>query len=155
MILDATERLLLEAFLVQHDNDLHIPNELQTLAESPNSSKLQVFLDSLDFKSFVTDYNFVRQQVRLGKFGNTAKFWVICMDSVWHLLHFQQAIKENNFNLYLSSMYCLCSLLFAADHENYARYLPYEIMKLKNLSLTQPEAEELFRDNDSAYAGHP
>ena len=36
--LDATETLLSEAFLVQHDNDLHITNDLQTLAESPTSN---------------------------------------------------------------------------------------------------------------------
>ena len=59
----------------------------------------------------------------------------------------KQAIKENNFDLYLSSAYYLCPLLFAADHQNYDRYLLYEYMELKNLSLTQPEAEELLRDN--------
>ena len=69
------------------------------------------------------------------------------MKSVFHVLRFQQAIKENNFDLYLSSMYCLCPLLFAADQQNYARYLSYEYMELKNLSLTQPEAGKLLRDN--------
>ena len=54
---------------------------------------------------------------------------------------------ENNFDLYLSSLYCLCPLLCAADHQNYARYLSQEYMKLKNLSLTQPKAEAFLRDN--------
>ena len=91
--------------------------------------------------------NIFRQAVRLGKLGKTAKFWMMYMDCVWHLLRFQQAIKENNFDLYISSMYSLCPLLFAADHHNYARYLPCQYMTLKNLSLTHPEAEELLRDN--------
>ena len=83
LMLDANERLLLEAFeafLIQHDNDLHIPNELQTVAESPTTSKILLY--SLEFISLVADFNFFRQQVRLEKLGSTVKFWILYMKCV-------------------------------------------------------------------------
>jgi len=152
LMLDATERLLLEAFMEQNDSSLHFPAELESVATAPSADQQQAVLDCSEFQLFVAQFNKFRHDVRDGKHGSTAKFWVIYMECVWHLLRFQRSIKENNFDLYLSSIYNLCSLLFAADHHNYARYLSLQYMQLKNLSATHPGAEELLRDNGFSVA---
>ena len=147
LMLEATERLLLEAFLTQSNRYCQFPAELQTLAEAPSHISLEAVVHCADFAGFVTDYNNFREEVRSGKLGSTAKFWVTYMESMWHLMHFQRAIKENNFTLYLTSMCNMCSLLFAADHVNYARYLPQQCMQMRCLSVTHPGALDLLYDN--------
>jgi len=89
LMLDATERLLLEAFIDETHSDLHFPDEVRTLAAAPNPDSLCAVVSSEEFVRFVTEFNKFRQEVREGKLGNTAKFWIIYMECVWHLLQFQ------------------------------------------------------------------
>ena len=152
LMLDAVERLLLDTFCDQYYDNLQFPAELETLAAAPSCDLQQAVLNSDEFHSFVAQFNKFRLDVRDGKLGNTAKFWVIYMECVWHLLRFQRAVKENDFDIYLCSMHNMCSLLFAADHQHYARYLSLYYMQLKNLSQTHPGAEELLRDNGFSVA---
>jgi hypothetical protein len=64
-------------------------------------------------------------------------------DSVWILLRFVEAVKENDQELYVYSMYAMSSLMFSSDHLNYARYLPIYHMQLKNLAEANEDAKEL------------
>ena len=147
LMLEATERLLLEAFLIYSSSYHQFPKEVEALASAPSHSTLEEVTDCAEFDTFVTEFNRFREEVQGGKFGSTAKFWVTYMNSVWHLMHFQRAIKENDFGLYVSSMFNMCSLLFAADHLNYARYLSQQCVQLKHMSVTHPGAVELLCDN--------
>ena len=74
-------------------------------------------------------------------------FWLMYSDCVWVLFRFQQAVKQNNFDMYLESLRQLCSLLFSSDHQNYARYLPVYLTTLTNLQTSHPGSEELLREN--------
>ena len=146
LMLDATERLLLESFV--QNNSLRIPVEAaEALAKEPSLDNLKLFLNTEGCPCFATEDNTFRDDVRKGQYGATAKFWFTYMESDWHLQRFHRAIKENDLDLYISAMGAMCSLLFSADHLNYARYLPLYLMQLKNLSVTHPGAKELLRNH--------
>jgi len=66
---------------------------------------------------------------------------------VWLLMRFQRSVKENDFDLYVTSMQGMCALLFTADHQNYARYLPVNFLTLTNLPDTHPGVQEFLEDN--------
>lgn len=148
---DAIERLLLDAFI---DNVLKLSNdsmptypEFVDLAASPSQENLMKVVENEECSLFITKLCQFKSEVRAGKLGHTAKFWLMYSDCVMILLRFQRSVKENNFALYIESIRELCSLLFSADHLHYARYLPVFLLQLENLSLTHPGAEELLTDN--------
>ena len=94
-----------------------------------------------------SQYEAFKENVRSGKYGKTAQYWIQYMDRVWLLLQFVQATKTNNFSLHVSCLKDLCPLLFTMNHQNYARYLSVYYVSLANLSLSHPGAEELLQDN--------
>ena len=69
------------------------------------------------------------------------------MDFVWLILTLIKATTMIDLQLHLASIYSLCPIIFAYYHINYARYLPFYLMTIMNLSITHPGAEKLLRDN--------
>ena len=49
-----------------------------------------------------SQYEAFKENVRSGKYGKTAQYWIQYMDRVWLLLQFVQATKTNNFSLHVS-----------------------------------------------------
>lgn len=123
IMLDATERLLMTSFLKQPDSP-SLPSCCESLAGSISRSSMQDVLNNPEFQSFTEAYDSFREDVRQGKYGLTAKFWITYMNSVRLLFRFQQAIKCNDLDMYISTMYSMLGILFGADHLNYARYMP-------------------------------
>jgi hypothetical protein len=63
-------------------------------------------------------------------------------------MRFLKAIKENYYQQYASSLRELCPLLFAADRQNYARYLPIYYTQLMDLNESHPRSEILLQNYD-------
>jgi len=141
IMVDAVERLLLRAF-TGNKPKLEIAG-LEELSTELSYHKVGEFVTKHEFTSFMKLYNEFLAQVRNGKLGKTAPFWLQYVDCVWQLLRFHRAVKENNLEEYMSSMRSLCSLLFSSDHLNYARYLPLYYYQLTMLLSTHPGAQEL------------
>lgn len=74
-------------------------------------------------KYFIDEFEALKSKVRTGLLRNTAQFWLSYCDSVWILLRFHKAVKDNNLALYIHSLRQMCPILFSADHLFYARYL--------------------------------
>jgi len=89
------------------------------------------------------EYEQFKAAVREGKYGTTAQLWLQYCDSVWTLPLFQEAVKENDLDLFMNSLQKMCGLLFSADHQHYGRYLPVYYIQLRNLHQTHPGAEVL------------
>ena len=145
---DALERLLIEAFLENTSTDSSDINpttipEMSDLASSPCSDNLQSVLNSDQCQGLLSRYEKWKCDVRAGKLGRTAQFWLKYSDCVMTLMRFQQSIKLNDLSLYIETMRALCNLIFSADHLHYARYLPLFTFQLFNLSSTHPGAEQL------------
>ena len=120
-MLDALERMLLMSFNnsvesgQEHDNLSAAVNfALQPTAENRQNAE-----DSETCKTYLMEYDKFKAAVRYEKFGKTAQFWLQYCDSIWVLLTYQRAVKENNMDLFSNSMRKICGLLFSADHLNY------------------------------------
>ena len=68
------------------------------------------------------------------------------MDLIWLILTFIRAIKENNYNLHLATLYKLCPMFFAYNHQNYLCYIPAYLVTMINLLDTHPGAEDLISE---------
>jgi len=126
--------------------------EISQLASAPSRRHLDAVETSPDCKTFIDHFDEYKNEVRNGFLGKTAQFWMSYCDSVWILLNFQKAVKENNLELYITSLRQLCKLLFSAGHLNYARYLPLYYTQLINLPQSHPGAQGLLESNGFSVA---
>lgn len=85
--------------------------------------------------------------VRESKYGQTAQFWLSYMDLVWLISILLKATKTDDLDLHIAALNNLYPLLFAFDHDNYARYLSVSLMTLMNLNTSHPGSEDLLRQN--------
>jgi hypothetical protein len=141
--LEALERLLLEKFTSRYSFDIRQVDELKSLAVHSCYENCADVMENEDYISFTDQFQNFKQQVRNGQLEKTAQLWMNYCDSVWILLRFVEAVKENDLELYVNSMYAMSSLMFSSDHLNYARYLPMYYMQLKNLVEANEDAKEL------------
>ena len=150
---DALERMLPTEFIAKTGND-DIKNA-PAIAELSASPSLDNLLDAVQNDGcieFIDSYNKFKDEVRQGRLGKTAQYWLAYSDCVWTLMRFHRSIKENDLKSYIYSLRKLCNLLFSADHLHYARYLPVYYYQLLNLPMTHPGAEQLLRDNGFSVA---
>ena len=151
MMNDAVERMIINKLC----NTSYICSSSETvcfapllvLAENPSESSLTEVFSCDECVKMVHDYNRYKDGVREGLLGKTASFWLMYSDCVWILVRFQQAVKQNDLDMYKLSIRQLCILLFSADHQNYARYLPVYLTVLTNLPTSHPGSDQLLRDN--------
>ena len=151
---DAVGRMIIAAFvdseaLCNAESDLGFTNmtHLSELAIDPCHVKLQSVMKNAKCLTFIDKFEKFKNQIRKGDLGKTAQFWLMYCDCIWKLMRYQRSIKENNLEEYIISIRQLCSLLFSADHLNYARYLPVFHFQLSNLPTTHPGAERLLLEN--------
>ncbi|KAK3735621.1 hypothetical protein QZH41_007397 [Actinostola sp. cb2023] len=145
IVLEALERLLLDVFENQHEEELTEETKelLCRLADDPCEENLSNALSSESCAELLLHYSEFKAKVCDGQLGKTAQFWLKYMEKVWLILRFLRATKENNFELHIASLEQMASLFFALDHPNYARYTTVYLMILLNLEETHPGAKEL------------
>jgi len=146
-MLEADEQLLWEDFA---QTQLQGCNEdtrqtLSNLASNPNAPSYAEAVASPEVIDLLNDFHQFRINAASGKMGLTAKLWTNYCDSVCTLLRFQRAVKKNDLDLFISSLRDMPPLLFAADRQNYARYLSLYYSQLLNLQHSCPEAVDLLR----------
>jgi hypothetical protein len=120
---------------------------IESLADNPSCCLLTSVNENESCQKFYNNYQSFLVEVREGKLGKTAQFWIGYVEKVALVLRFQRATKENNFDLHLACLEDMIPLYFACDHHNYARYLVVHLINLLNLQSTHPGAEELLRNN--------
>jgi len=125
------------------------------LANQPTVVNLCITSDSDSCMDFLKRYDSFKERVRQGKLGKTVQFWLAYCDCVWTLLSFQRAVKENDLEMFITSMRKMCALLFSAYHVHYARYLPVYYVQLCNLEETHPGAKTLLQNSGFSVARLP
>jgi len=120
-MLDGLERLLLASFqeTMPAETVTESLHSAVCLVNEPTPFNLCMTSDSDSCMDFVNRYDSFKDRVRQGKLGKTAQFWLAYCDCVWTLLSFQRAVKENDLELFITSMRKMCALLFSADHLHY------------------------------------
>ncbi|KAK3107392.1 hypothetical protein FSP39_013623 [Pinctada imbricata] len=138
IMLEALERTLLSKFLTMNSTNQVARDLLSTLVCDLSPSILTIVENSEECKTLFHEYNEFRVSVLDGDLGKTAQYWMSYMNSVWEILSFIKATKVNDLDLHISSLNNLCSLLFAYDQPNYARYLPVYMLSMYNLEESHP-----------------
>ena len=155
-MLEALERLFIEKY-ENSEGPLFIGKSksiLKRLSNSPSKESLEEVKLNEDCIKVIENYNKFKEEVRNGKCGKTAQFWLHYMDQIHLVLTFQRATKENNFELHLFCLKELCPLFFSYDHPNYARYTTMYLVSMLNLDKTHPGAEELIKHGLSVKRSH-
>ena len=148
-----THKLLYKAFMrfIWRDFLKWVSEELDLENEEMDSLNVQIddlcenFLPDLynkilDEKSVLNIYELL-QQYRQGlrsKPGNMNAFWMSYIEMVEVLLNLTRASREGSWLLYLASIRDIILWVFAYEHTNYARYLPWYIMDMTNLEQSHP-----------------
>ena len=155
VVMEALERLLFRSFTQRTEISKLVGDAKEAIKRlSPESGEYTDIMTSDSFIELASQYFIFKDQVRNGRYGKTAQFWIQYLDRIWLLLRFLRATKSNDLDLHISCLEQLCPLLFMMDHHNYARYVSYYLLSLKNLSNTKPEAEQLIRRGFSVSRSH-
>ena len=136
VIAEAVERLLLARFL--GETKPVVPELLFHLSTDSFTEESVAHLEDFGraFESFKDD-------IRRGKLGKTAKFWMIYLDlmRIQHLIH--TAIQENDFDLRLYCWRFYIPFYFAMDKQNYARYGSFYVETMININRIYPGLKPL------------
>ena len=138
-VLEALERLLFASFMNSVDVSILLVNakkEVRNILSEDQDLSPETAVQELAEEFFK-----FKEDVRQGKLGKTAQFWIQYCDFVWTILHCLRATKTNDLNLHIITLEKMCPLFFSMDHPNYARYLTSYILLLLNLETTHPGAK--------------
>ena len=122
-------------------------SNLSEAAHRPNRENLSEVLSNNSCTNMLNQPIELRDHVRRGGLGKTAKMWMQYLDFVWMLLRFQRGTKENNFSSHLRSLEDMSSLFFTYDHPNNAHYTVVYILTMLNLDKTQHGTGKLLKGN--------
>ena len=74
---------------------------LKTIIKCPSKHVLAKFLDDENLKAIFIQLENFKTEVRNGKHGKTAKFWLSYMDHIWTILNLIESVKTNRYDDYL------------------------------------------------------
>ena len=154
LMLEGLEHLLFQVFENQENSmeglNASARSAIHDLSKAPNAEMFKNMVSLEDLQQLYQRYCSFKESIRNGSFGKTAVFWINYMDIVWLLLTYIRTTKENNYDLHLNTLFELCPLFFAYNHQNlvvYSRYIPAYLITMLNLSETHLGADDLLRNN--------
>ena len=75
-------------------------------------------------------------------------FWMSYVDLTSLMLDFIRASREKDWTFHLISINNLIPWCFAYNRSNYAKYLPWYLLQMINLSTTHPDVHEYLADGN-------
>ena len=103
-----------------------LKNLFTGLTQNPGFEKIYVII-----KNGVLNVLF--SKIMDGTVGTKAKMTICFIKTVSSLLALVSAVQENNFEQYLQEEHEMVKYCFAFDHTNYARYVSYQQVYLREL----------------------
>ena len=103
-----------------------LKNLFTGLTQNPGFEKIYVII-----KNGVLNVLF--SKIMDGTVGTEAKMTICFIKTVSLLLALVSAVQENNFEWYLQEKHEMVKYCFAFDHTNYARYVSYQQVYLREL----------------------
>ena len=120
--------------------------ELQSFLSSPTRQSLDSL--SRDHKEVVDRIHAYEDSLLNSSPGPTASIWSSFLQMVQILLNFARSVKLGDWNLHLQSTENMLPWMFGYNRPNYARFLTYYLVTMKNLPETHPGVHQQFE------AGH-
>lgn len=152
VLVESLERLILAQFLEMSEQEFlfqTVPQSsmdcIRALIHGPSRDTEAAVLQDPRVCSYINNYMQFRDAIRAGKLGKTAILWISYVDHVWLLLSLMQAVKTNDFDVYIECISQMPDLFFSFGGQNYARYLTYFAMFMINVEVSHPGASELLR----------
>ena len=142
---EALERLLLEHFLVDQSYDIQ-----QKITNSQISSAVDGMIGDLaansDVKELQQSFERYKEEVRAGKHGKTAQFWLVNYLYIIHILNgIHIAVQESNYELRLKCWKEILPYFFCLNRTNNSRYGSYYVSQLLKIDKLFPGCKELLK----------
>jgi len=97
-------------------------------------------------QDFFTKYEIFKQEIRDGKHGKTARFWMVYyIDLMFNQHAIHTAVQENHFENRLHSWNFMLSYFFPTNKTNYSRYGAYYVFSLYNIENVYPGNKDLLK----------
>ena len=96
-----------------------------------------------DWHAMVNKFENYRQEVREGKKGKTAQFWIRYLDLMRLQHQIYTAIQTNDFDIRLNAWKEMLPLYFALNKTNYARYGTWYVQTMTEVDDCYPSLREL------------
>ncbi len=149
-MMECLERLLLEQFMMERNEEELLDslpassccNLIQT-EKSLTKENLEKVTEDDALNTYTEEYLQYKREVRNGKLGKTAQFWITYIDHVWLVLTLIEAVKENDLDLYSQCLHVMSGLFFSFGGQNYARYLTFFSVYIANIEKTHPGSTDL------------
>ena len=94
--------------------------------------------------TFIEKYEEFKADICNGKYGKTAKFWVVYyMDVLPIITQIHHAVQTNDFGLRLDGLKKALPFCFTLKKQNYARYGTIYVHSLANAETTHPGCKKL------------
>jgi hypothetical protein len=124
------------------DSDGPVQQQLQKkmsqLADEPSPGLMQE-IERLDvYEDLMVRYSVYTDVTMDGQHGNTAKFWMIYVKLINIYHRFSRASRTNDLELFIYTLGEMCSLFFATNRPNYARWMVRYQLNLLNIDHTHP-----------------
>lgn len=129
----------LNEYLGERDEENFYTNEIIDILKSDNSDPRNSDQTLLTLQNILLRYHDYTQETLNGKHGCTAKFAAMYTWFIELYQMFEFAIRTSDINLYIYSAYKMCTLFFAFNHQNYARWLTRNLDNLMNIENTHPD----------------
>jgi hypothetical protein len=113
IVLESLERLLLQKFIETTGNS--IPQKVNDLSSNLSKESLDECMQDQEILDYIVAYHHFREKVCSGDMGKTPRFWLSYMNHVWLILQLHEAVKRNDYELYLQCMFRLPDIFFAFD----------------------------------------
>ena len=131
-IAEALERPQFNPFFIEKRVQLfsQVAASLLSYVDKPTYSSV-----SQEFQIIEDKYQSFKQEIRYGKIGKTAQFWLSYLDMMeqQHYLHVD--IQENSFETRMNVWKYSLPLYFVMNKLNYARYGFYYLHQMKNTKI--------------------
>jgi len=151
-MLEALERMMIAEFCKMEKTAVDIQSmtyEMRQLASNPSHETFDQCAASVHCLDFVKSYNQFQDDIRQGKLGETAKFWMAYCECVWILMRFLRAVKlKDMIQQYITLLRQMLALMFSSDRLNYC-------VQLASLEQTHLGASALLQDNGLTVARSP
>ena len=121
-VAEGLERLLLEKFFEEESINFGSSN-LQTFIDHISGQNITMLLDDSTFKDLLDKWIRYENEVRNGKLGITAQYWMQFIDHARLILLMLYSIETNNLALFRKSNCEMAPLFFSYDAPNYSRLL--------------------------------
>ena len=97
-----------------------------------------------DVKDLQQSFERYKEEVRAGKHGKTAQFWLVNYLDIIHILNgIHIAVQESNYELQLKCWKEILPYFFCLNRTNYSRYGSYYVSQLLKIDELFPGCKEL------------